>query len=70
MMLSSEVSLLDPLEIFSTARKAIEVEKLLLPVCRAMDRKVFGRVRHLGPRWKHGRKTEGMRHILEAMVVI
>ena len=70
MMLSSEVSLLDPLDIFSTALRAIEVEKLLLLVCRVMDRKVFGLLRHPDPRWRLGRRTEGMRHSLEAMVAI
>ena len=69
MMLSSEVSLLDPRAILSTARKAAEEEKVLLLWFRPLERKVLCELRHgdLGRRFGL-RRAKGMRHSFEAML--
>lgn len=68
-MLSSEVSLLAPREIFSTARKAIEEEKPLLLECRAMDPTLFGLAMHGDLEWSFDPwRAKGMRQSFEAMI--
>lgn len=71
MMLSSEVSLLVPRELFSTARKVIEEEKCLLLECRAMDPKMFGLAMHGNLERRFGpRRAKEMWQSFEAMIAI